>query len=85
VLPLGIAMSLMSFSNALLLYRLSTGRLRFWAFLPLLVPLEAAVLSACRGSTVEFAWAVAGMNGVFLIVAAGVVMAKGEPKSVAVP
>ena len=33
-LPLGIAMSLMSFSNALLLYRLSTGRLRFWAWLP---------------------------------------------------
>jgi O-antigen/teichoic acid export membrane protein len=73
VLPLGIAMSLMSFSNALLLYRLSTGRLRFWAWLPLLVPLEAAVLSVFRGSTLELAWAVAAMNGVFLVVAAGVV------------
>jgi O-antigen/teichoic acid export membrane protein len=80
VLPLGIAMSLMSFSNALLLYRLSTGRLRFWAWLPLLVPLEAAVLSAFRESTVELAWAVAAMNGVFLIVAAGVVMA-GRPEA----
>jgi O-antigen/teichoic acid export membrane protein len=78
VLPLGIAMSLMSFSNALLLYRLSTGRLRFWAWLPLLVPLEAAVLSVFRGSTLELAWAVAAMNGVFLVVTAGVVVA-GRP------
>jgi hypothetical protein len=66
VLPLGIAMVLMSFSNALLLYRLSTGRLRFWAVLPVLIPLEAGVLALFRGSPVEFAWAVAGMNGVFL-------------------
>jgi O-antigen/teichoic acid export membrane protein len=72
VLPLGIAMSLMAFSNALLLYRLSTGRLRFWAVLPLLVPLEAAVVSLFRGSPLELAWAVAGMNGVFLCVAVGV-------------
>jgi O-antigen/teichoic acid export membrane protein len=78
VLPLGIAMSLMSFSNALLLYRLSTGRLRFWAWLPLLVPMEAAVLSVFRGSTLELAWAVAAMNGVFLVVTAGVVVA-GRP------
>jgi O-antigen/teichoic acid export membrane protein len=85
VLPLGIAMSLMSFSNALLLYRLSTGRLRFWTLLPLLVPLEAAVLGVCRGSTVEFAWAVAAMNGLFLLVAAGGVAAKGKPQSLAVP
>jgi O-antigen/teichoic acid export membrane protein len=71
VLPLGIAMVLMSFSNALLLYRLSTGRLRFWAALPVLIPLEAAALALFRGSAVEFAWTVAAMNGVFLAVAVG--------------
>jgi O-antigen/teichoic acid export membrane protein len=67
VLPLGIAMSLMSFSNAFLLYKLSTGRLRMWGALALLIPVEAAVLAALRGSTVGFAWGVAGMNGVFLV------------------
>ncbi|MEA2604350.1 MAG: hypothetical protein QOF89_5342 [Acidobacteriota bacterium] len=66
VLPLGIAMALMAFSNALLLYRLSTGRLRFWAVLPVLIPLEAGVLALFRGSPVEFAWTVAAMNVVFL-------------------
>ncbi|HEX4959512.1 MAG TPA: oligosaccharide flippase family protein [Thermoanaerobaculia bacterium] len=71
VLPLGVAMVLMAFSNALLLYRLSTGRLRFWAALPLLIPLEAAALAMFRGSAVEFAWTVAAMNGVFLAVAVG--------------
>ena len=48
VLPLGIAMSLMAFSNALLLYRLSTGRVRWWGALPLLIPIEAAALT-CFG------------------------------------
>jgi O-antigen/teichoic acid export membrane protein len=72
VLPLGIAMALMSFSNALLLYRLSTGRMRFWTLLPLLVPLEAAALAYFRGSPQEFAWTVAAMNGVFLVVSVGV-------------
>lgn len=71
MLPLGIAMSLMSFSNALLLYRLSMGRLRFWTLLPLLVPLEAAALALFRGSPREFAWTVAAMNGVFLLASAG--------------
>jgi O-antigen/teichoic acid export membrane protein len=66
VLPLGIAMALMAFSNALLLYRLSTGRLRGWGALPVLIPLEVGVLALFRGSPVEFAWAVAAMNGVFL-------------------
>jgi O-antigen/teichoic acid export membrane protein len=79
VLPLGIAMSLMSFSNALLLYRLSTGRLRFWGVLSLLIPLEAAALALFRGSTVEFAWTVAGMNGVFLLISAIVVAAPNSP------
>jgi O-antigen/teichoic acid export membrane protein len=69
VLPLGVAMVLMSFSNALLLYRLSIGRLRFWAALPLLIPLEAAALAVFRGSAVEFAWTVAAMNVLFLGVA----------------
>jgi O-antigen/teichoic acid export membrane protein len=73
VLPLGIAMSLMAFSNAFLLYRLSTGRLRFWGALALLIPIEAAALTVFRGSTVEFAWTVAGMNGVFLVAAVMVV------------
>jgi O-antigen/teichoic acid export membrane protein len=72
VLPLGIAMALMSFSNAFLLYRLSTGRLRFWTLLPLLVPLEAAALALFHGSPLEFAWTVAAMNGLFLLVAAAV-------------
>ncbi|MFL6193923.1 MAG: lipopolysaccharide biosynthesis protein [Thermoanaerobaculia bacterium] len=72
VLPLGIAMALMAFSNALLLYRLSLGRVRLYALLPVLIPLEAAALALFRGSPVDFAWAVAGMNGVFFLVAAGV-------------
>ena len=69
VLPLGIAMVLMAFSNALLLYRLSTGRLRFWAALPVLIPLEAAALAVFRSSALELAWTVAAMNVVFLGVA----------------
>ncbi|HSG38297.1 MAG TPA: oligosaccharide flippase family protein [Thermoanaerobaculia bacterium] len=69
VLPLGIAMTLMSFSNALLLYRLSTGGLRGFGWLPLLVPLEAAALAMTRGSLTEFAWTVAAMNAVFLVAA----------------
>ncbi len=68
VLPSGLAMALMSFSNALLLYRLSTGSLRFYALLPVLIPLEAGALALFHGSLVEFAWTVAGMNGVFLAV-----------------
>jgi O-antigen/teichoic acid export membrane protein len=70
VLPLGIAMALMSFSNALLLYRLSKGGLRGYVWLPLLIPLEAAALAMARGSLTEFAWTVAAMNGVFLAAAA---------------
>jgi O-antigen/teichoic acid export membrane protein len=69
VLPLGIAMVLMAFSNALLLYRLSTGGLRFWAALPVLIPLEATALVLFHGSAVGFAWTVAAMNVVFLAVA----------------
>jgi O-antigen/teichoic acid export membrane protein len=79
VLPLGIAMSLMAFSNAFLLYRLSTGRLRMWGVLSLLIPIEAAVLSVFRGSTVEFAWGVAGMNGVFLVASILVVAGASHP------
>ena len=33
-----------------------------------------------RGSTVEFAWTVAGMNGVFLVAAAVVVAAPGRQR-----
>ncbi|HEX6902666.1 MAG TPA: oligosaccharide flippase family protein [Thermoanaerobaculia bacterium] len=69
VLPLGIAMALMSVSNALLLYRLSTGGLRGYGWLPLLIPLEAVALAMARGSLTEFAWTVAAMNGVFLVAA----------------
>jgi O-antigen/teichoic acid export membrane protein len=79
VLPLGIAMAMMAFSNNLLLYRLSTGRLRFWAALPVLIPLEAAALALFHGSPVEFAWAVTAMNGVFLAAAAGVAFAPSAP------
>jgi O-antigen/teichoic acid export membrane protein len=79
VLPLGIAMALMSFSNAFLLYRLSTGRLRFWTLLPLLVPLEAAALALFHGSPLEFAWTVAAMNGAFLLVVAGVAALSSPP------
>lgn len=79
VLPLGIAMGLMAFSNAFLLYRLSTGRLRFWTLLPLLVPLEAAVLALFRGSPREFAWTVAAMNGVFLLAAIAVAALSSLP------
>jgi O-antigen/teichoic acid export membrane protein len=72
VLPLGLAMALMAFSNALLLYRLSTGRLRCYGWLPVLVLLEAAALAVFHGSLTEFAWTVTAMNGVFLMVATGV-------------
>ena len=85
VLPLGVAMVLMAFSNALLLYRLSTGKLRFWAALPVLVPLEAAALSVFRGSAVEFAWTVAGMNGVFLGVAVALIGATSPPQMTSPP
>jgi len=82
VLPLGIAMVLMAFSNALLLYRLSTVRLRFWAALPVLIPLEAAALAVFRGSAVEFAWTVAGMNGVFLGVAVALIGVTQPPRQI---
>lgn len=72
VLPLGIAMTLMAFSNALLLYRLSTGALRFYAGLPVLIPLEAGALAVFHASPTQFAWTVALMNAVFLAVSAGV-------------
>lgn len=74
VLPLGIAMTLMSFSNALLLYRLSTGSLRFYAWLPVLIPLEAGALAVSHATPARFAWTVALMNAVFLIVSAGVTL-----------
>jgi O-antigen/teichoic acid export membrane protein len=79
VLPLGLAMILMSFSNALLLYRLSTGGLRFWVALPILIPLEAVALALSRGSAVEFAWTVAAMNAVFLAVAIGLAVPTAFP------
>ncbi len=85
VLPLGIAMSLMSVSNALLLYRLSTGRLRFWTLLPLLVPLEALALARFHASPLEFAWTVAAMNGVFLLVAATVAGFSSPPPHTPAP
>lgn len=85
VLPLGIAMALMSFSNAFLLYRLSTGRLRFWTLLPLLVPLEAVALALFHGSPLELAWTVAAMNGVFLLVAAGVAALSSPPPRTPAP
>jgi O-antigen/teichoic acid export membrane protein len=77
--PLGIAMALMAFSNALLLYRLSLGHVRFYALLPALIPLEAAVLALFRDSPLEFAWAVAAMNAVFLLVS-GLVAALSSPR-----
>lgn len=80
VLPLGIAMALMSFSNALLLYRLSTGSLRFYALLPVLIPLEAGALALFHGSLVEFAWTVAAMNGVFFLVAVGLAALSSPPR-----
>lgn len=79
VLPLGIAMVLMAFSYALLLYRLSTGGLRFWAALPVLIPLEAAALAVFRSSALELAWTVAAMNVVFLAVAAGLSAISASP------
>lgn len=85
VLPLGIAMSLMAFSNAFLLYRLSTGRMRFWGVLSLLVPIEAAALTIFRGSTVEFAWTVAGMNGVFLAASMAVAARGAIPGRPSIP
>jgi O-antigen/teichoic acid export membrane protein len=85
VLPLGIAMALMSFSNAFLLYRLSTGRLRFWTLLPLLIPLEAAALALFHDSPLEFAWTVAAMNGVFLLVVAGVAVLSSPPPRTPAP
>jgi O-antigen/teichoic acid export membrane protein len=84
VFPLGIAMVLMAFSNALLLYRLSTGRLRFWAALPALIPLEAAALAAFRSSALELAWTVAAMNVVFLAVAVGLATASPPPHTPAI-
>jgi hypothetical protein len=86
VLPLGIAMALMSFSNALLLYRLSTGRLRFYALLPILIPLEAGALALFHGSPAELAWAVAAMNGLFLAVAVALTgLPPGIPATAAPP
>jgi len=82
VLPLGIAMVLMAFSNALLLYRLSTGRLRFWAALPVLIPLEAAALAVFRSSALELAWTVAAMNAVFLAVAVVFIARPPQPGTV---
>jgi O-antigen/teichoic acid export membrane protein len=79
VLPLGLAMVLMAFSNALLLYRLSTGRLRFWTALPILIPLEAAALAVFRSSALELAWTVAAMNVVFLAVAVSLATASPRP------
>jgi O-antigen/teichoic acid export membrane protein len=69
--PLALAMSLMAFSNAVLLYKLSTGRLRSYKLLPALVVLELAVLTLFHGSLVEYAWAVLALNGVFLLATVG--------------
>ena len=76
--PLGVAMSLMSVSNALLLYKLSTGRLRFYPVLPVLVLAEAAALFAFHATLTEYALAVAGANVAFLGVAAGLAMGPRE-------
>lgn len=70
LLPLGVALSLMSVSNALLLWRLSLGRPRFWAALPLLVAMELAALLLFHGSLREYALAVAGSNVLFLAASA---------------
>jgi hypothetical protein len=63
-------MTLMAGCNALLLYKLSTGRLRgAWA-LPALVGVEAAALYLARGSLASYAFAVLGASVVFFVVAA---------------
>jgi hypothetical protein len=60
-------MSLMAYSNAVLLYKLSTGRLRHFKLLPALVVLEVVALALFHGSLAEYAAAVLALNGVFLL------------------
>jgi O-antigen/teichoic acid export membrane protein len=69
-LPLAAAMSLMAVSQTVLLYKLSTGRLRFFKLLPLLVLVEMGVLALFHGSLAEYAAAVLALNGVFLLATA---------------
>lgn len=65
--PLAAAMGLMAFSQAFLLYRLSTARLRGYALLPLWIAAEVAVLYiGFRGNVQELARGVLWMNGAFL-------------------
>src|SRR6185436_3345021 len=65
--PLAAAMGLMAFSQCLLLYQLSTGRVRGYAFLPLWVALEAgALVTVFRGGAGELARGVLWMNAAFL-------------------
>jgi O-antigen/teichoic acid export membrane protein len=67
VLPVAAAMTLMAFSNTLLLFRLSESVPRGWAVLTLMLPLEAALLWASRGSLASFAGAVLIANVAFLL------------------
>ena len=74
VLPVAAALTLMSFSNTLLLFRLSASVPRGWMALPLLLPLEAALLWASRGSLSTFAGAVLIANAGFLLASAALAM-----------
>ncbi len=73
-LPVAAAMGLMSFSNTLLLFRLSESVPRGWAALPVLLLLEAALLWASRGSLGSFALAVLIANAGFLLASAALVL-----------
>lgn len=71
-LPLAAAMSLMAYSNAILLYKLSTGRLRLYKWLPGLVLVELGALLLFHASLAQYAAAVLALNGVFLLATAGI-------------
>jgi O-antigen/teichoic acid export membrane protein len=66
-LPVCAAMTLMAFSNTLLLFRLARGTPRGWLGLPLLLLLEAALLWLARGSLEGYARAVLVANAAFLV------------------
>jgi hypothetical protein len=68
-LALGVAMTLIAASNAILLYKLSTAAPRGSAWLPALVLVEVAALYLARGSLDHYALAVLGANLVFLVAA----------------
>jgi O-antigen/teichoic acid export membrane protein len=82
--PLALAMGLMAFSQAFLLYRLSTGHLRLYGLLPLWVALEAAGLYRFGGASPErLAQGVLAMNGLFLVgaVAHAALSRRGTPSA----